>query len=322
MGVSALDVAQTLQLALSEQRIGYFIRNGQQYQIIGQVDRDRRSETLDLRSLYVRAATGEPVLLDNLVTVSEESSPPQLYRFNRYVSATVSAQLNPGYTIADGIEAMDRIKERVLDESFATSLAGASRDYAESTGGIMFVFLLALILIYLVLAAQFESFRDPFTIMLTVPLALAGAMIFLWYFNQSLNIFSQIGIVMLIGLVTKNGILIVEFANQRRAAGLEILEAVKDAAVARFRPILMTTLSTLLGILPIAAALGAGAESRKPMGIAVIGGLLIGTVLTLYVIPVMYTFLTSRDARPSFALDAVGGDGVTADVEETVREEV
>ncbi|MEX0747568.1 MAG: efflux RND transporter permease subunit, partial [Rhodothermales bacterium] len=322
MGVSALDVAQTLQLALSEQRIGYFIRNGQQYQIIGQVDRDRRSETLDLRSLYVRAATGEPVLLDNLVTVSEESSPPQLYRFNRYVSATVSAQLNPGYTIADGIEAMDRIKERVLDDSFATSLAGASRDYAESAGGIMFVFILALILIYLVLAAQFESFRDPFTIMLTVPLALAGALIFLWYFNQSLNIFSQIGIVMLIGLVTKNGILIVEFANQRRAAGLGIIEAVKEASVARFRPILMTTLSTLLGILPIAAALGAGAESRKPMGIAVIGGLLIGTVLTLYVIPVMYTYLAGKDARPSFALDAAGGDGVTADVEETVREEV
>ena len=308
MGVSVLDVAQTLQLALGEQRIGYFIQNGQQYQIIGEVDRDRRSETLDLRSLYVRAANGEPVLLDNLVTVTEESSPPQLYRFNRYVSATVSAQLNPGYTIADGIAAMDRVKERVLDESFATSLAGASRDYAESSGGIMFVFLLALLLIYLVLAAQFESFRDPFIIMLTVPLALAGALISLWYFDQSLNIFSQIGIVMLIGLVTKNGILIVEFANQRRAAGLGIIEAVKDAAAARFRPILMTTLSTLLGILPIALALGAGAESRKPMGIAVIGGLLIGTILTLYVIPVMYTFLTTREARQTLA-DDMTGDG-------------
>jgi multidrug efflux pump len=313
MGVSVLDVAQTLQLALSEQRIGYFIRNGQQYQVIGQVDRERRSETLDLRSLYVRAENGEPVLLDNLVTVTEESSPPQLYRFNRYVSATVSAQLNSGYTLQDGIDAMDEIASRVLDESFTTSLAGPSRDYQESSGGIMFVFLLAIVLIYLVLAAQFESFRDPFTILLSVPLALAGALLFLWYFNQSLNIFSQIGIVMLIGLVTKNAILIVEFANQRRASGRNIVEAARDAAGARFRPILMTTFSTILGILPIAAALGAGAESRKPMGIAVIGGLVVGTLFTLYVIPVMYTYLTSPEARTTFAQS---GDGFGADVQE------
>ncbi len=321
MGVSPLDVAQTLQLALSEQRIGYFIRNGQQYQVIGQVDRENRNSTVDLRSLYVRAQTGENVPLDNLVTVGEESSPPQLYRFNRYVSATVSAQLSPGYTVGDGIEAMDRIAAEVLDESFATALTGASRDFVESSGSILFVFLLALILIYLVLAAQFESFRDPFTILLTVPMALTGALLFLWYFDQTLNIFSQIGIVMLIGLVTKNGILIVEFANQKRAAGLSIWEAAHDAAAARFRPILMTTLSTILGILPIAMALGAGAESRKPMGIAVIGGLLVGTVLTLYVIPVMYTMLTSRSERPSLST-ALAGDGasttVTAKATETV----
>ena len=320
MGVSPLDVAQTMQLALSEQRIGYFIRNGQQYQIIGQVDRDSRSSTLDLRSLYVRTSTGEAVSLDNLVTVGEESSPPQLYRFNRYVSATISAQLNPGYTVADGIEAMDRIAAQVLDETFATTLTGASRDFVESSGSIMFVFMLALILIYLVLAAQFESFRDPFTILLTVPMALTGALLFLWYFGQSLNIFSQIGIVMLIGLVTKNGILIVEFANQKRAGGRSIVDAARDAAVARFRPILMTTLSTILGILPIALALGAGAESRKPMGIAVIGGLLIGTVLTLYVIPVMYSMLTSRVDRTSLA-EALAGDGATAELASTERTE-
>ena len=314
MGVSPLDVAQTLQLSLSEQRIGYFIRNGQQYQIIGQVERENRSSTLNLRSLYVRAGSGELVPLDNLVTVAEESSPPQLYRFNRYVSATVSAQLSAGYTVADGIEAMDRIAAEVLDESFATALTGASRDFVESSGSILFVFLLALVLIYLVLAAQFESFRDPMIILLTVPMALMGALLFLWYFDQTLNIFSQIGIVMLIGLVTKNGILIVEFANQKRADGLSIWQAAHDAAAARFRPILMTTLSTILGILPIALSLGAGAESRKPMGLAVIGGLLIGTVLTLYVIPVIYTMLTSRSERPALESAAMTGDGASAPV--------
>ena len=314
MGVSPLDVAQTLQLSLSEQRIGYFIRNGQQYQIIGQVERENRSSTLNLRSLYVRANSGELVPLDNLVTVAEESSPPQLYRFNRYVSATVSAQLSAGYTVSDGIEAMDRIAGEVLDESFATALTGASRDFVESSGSILFVFLLALVLIYLVLAAQFESFRDPMIILLTVPMALTGALLFLWYFDQTLNIFSQIGIVMLIGLVTKNGILIVEFANQKRADGQSIWQAAHDAAAARFRPILMTTLSTILGILPIALSLGAGAESRKPMGLAVIGGLLIGTVLTLYVIPVIYTMLTSRSERPSLEAATMTGDGATAPV--------
>lgn len=313
MGVSVLDVAQTLQLALSEQRMGYFIMNGQQYQVISQVTRENRNETLDLRSLYVRSSSGDPVALDNLVTVAEETSPPQLYRFNRYKSATVSAALAPGYTIADGIAAMNRVAAEVLDESFATSLAGVSRDFMESSNSLMFVFILALVLLYLVLSAQFESFRDPLIILLTVPLAVTGALFSLWYFNQTLNIFSQIGIVMLIGLVTKNGILIVEFANQRRASGLSILEAVQDAATARFRPILMTSLSTFLGILPIALALGAGAESRVPMGIAVIGGLFIGTLLTLFVIPAMYTYLTSRQpAKATLAqIDGqyTGGDG-------------
>ena len=311
MGVSVAAVAQTLQLALSEQRIGYFIRNGKQYQVIAQVDRDYRGETLDLKSLYVRSAGGQQVALDNLVEVTEESSPPQLYRFNRYTSATISAELAPGYTMDDGIDAMNEIAAGVLDPSFATSLTGPTRDFVESSSSLLYVFLLAIVLVYLVLAAQFESFRDPLTILLTVPLALTGALVSLWYFGQTINIFSQIGLVMLIGLVTKNGILIVEFANQRRAAGLGIVDAVVDAAVSRFRPILMTTLSTVLGILPIALALGAGSESRIPMGVAVIGGLLIGTLLSLFVVPVMYTFLTGKAAHSTLAglTDEGRGDG-------------
>jgi multidrug efflux pump len=312
VGVSALDVSQTLQLALSEARLGFFVRNGQQYQVISQVERDRRSETVDLTNLYVRSASGTAVPLDGLVRVSEASTPPQLYRYNRFTSATVSAALAPGRTIAEGIEAMDRVAAETLPPEFSVALTGQSRDFVESTGSALLMFALALLLIYLVLSAQFESFRDPFTILLTVPLALAGALLFLWYFNHSLNIFSQIGIVMLIGLVTKNAILIVEFANQRRAAGREIRDAVMDAAAARFRPILMTASSTVLGILPIALALGAGAESRTPMGIAIIGGLVIGTVLTLYVIPSVYPYLTRKELAPVLQEGALAGDGLPA----------
>jgi multidrug efflux pump len=299
LGISALDVAETLQLSLSEQRLGFFVIDGKQFEIIGQVERERRDETLDLRNLYVASSNGSPVPLDKVVTVSEESFPPQLFRFDRYVSATVSAGLAPGFSMSDGIAAMDRVAGGLLDDSFATSLDGESRDFAESSRALLFVFLLALVLIYLVLAAQFESFRDPFIIMLSVPLALAGALFWLWYFHQTLNIFSQIGMVMLIGLITKNGILIVEFANQRRARGRSALQAVQEAAVARFRPVLMTSLSTLLGILPIALAWGAGSESRVPMGVAVLGGLSVGTVLTLYVVPAMYSYLTSREWKRS-----------------------
>ncbi len=297
LGISALRIAQTLQLALSEQRLGYFVMDGKQYEVIGQVIREARDETVDLRNLYVTTPGRPPVLLDKLVRVTETSSPPQIFRFNRYESATVSAALAPGKTIGDGIEAMERIAEKELDETFATTLAGESRDFAESATSLVFVFVLALALVYLVLAAQFESFRDPLIIMFTVPLALAGALLSLWYFNQTINIFSQIGMIMLIGLVTKNGILIVEFANQRKAAGRPVTEAIIDGATARFRPVLMTSLSTVLGILPIALGLGAGAESRIPMGVAVIGGLVVGTLLTLFVVPAMCSFLTSKQAR-------------------------
>ena len=292
LGVSVVDIAQALQLSLSGQRFGYFNMNGKQYQVVGQVDRVNRDEPLDLKSLYVKNNKGELIQIDNLVKVEEQSSPPQLFHYNRYQSATVSAALAPGKTIGDGIDAMNEIADKVLDDSFSTNLSGASRDYAESSSNIMFAFVLALVLIFLVLAAQFESFIDPLIIMFTVPLALVGALLSLWYFNQTMNIFSQIGIIMLIGLVTKNGILIVEFSNHLRAEGKSKYEAVLEGASARLRPILMTSLATALGALPIALALGAGAKSRMGMGIVVIGGLLLSLVLTLYVIPAMYTFMS------------------------------
>ena len=295
LGVSTRDISETLRLAYSGGRWGYFIRNAKQYQIIGQVGRGDRNEPMDLKMLYVRNRNGEMVRLDNLVELEEHSSPPTLYRFNRYVAATVSAGLARGKTIGDGIQAMDEIADQVLDESFRTELTGPSRDFSESSSSVLFAFFLALVLIFLILAAQFESFRDPFVIMFTVPLALAGALLSLWYFSQTINIFSQIGLIMLIGLVTKNGILIVEFANQRRAQGLDLMTAIQEAAVSRFRPILMTSLSTFLGILPIALALGAGSESRIPMGIAVCGGLVFSTFLTLFIIPAIYSFMSKRN---------------------------
>ncbi|MFA3784163.1 efflux RND transporter permease subunit [Melioribacteraceae bacterium 4301-Me] len=299
LGVSTLDIAQTLQLAYSGQRFGFFIMNGKQYQVIGQVLKQNRNKPIDLASLFVRNNKGDLIQLDNLITLKERSTPPQLYRFNRYVSATVSATLAPGKTIGDGIKAMDNIAAKVLDDTFTTALDGASKDFVESSSSLLFTFLLALVLIYLTLAAQFESFRDPFIIMFTVPLAIAGALFSLWYFNQTINIFSQIGMIMLIGLVTKNGILIVEFANQKKAQGLKIIDAVKEAAVLRFRPILMTSLSTILGTLPIALAIGAGSQSRVSMGIAVIGGLIFSTLLTLFVIPVVYSVFSDKKKEVS-----------------------
>ncbi|PKD43146.1 efflux RND transporter permease subunit [Rhodohalobacter barkolensis] len=297
LGVSVRDIAETLQLSLSGSRFGFFIMDGKQYWVIGQMDRQYRNEPIDLKTIYVRSQDGSLLQLDNLVTVSEQSSPPQLYRFNRFKSATVSAQLAPGYTIGDGIEAMDAIAARVLPEAVITDLAGPSRDFAESAASLLFIFALALVLIYLVLAAQFESFRDPFIILFTVPLAILGTLVSLWYFDQTLNIFSQIGAIMLIGLIAKNGILIVEFANQRQEQGMSVMDSIMDAAAVRFRPILMTSISTILGILPIAMALGAGSESRSSMGIAVIGGLLIGSILTLYIIPAIYSYFASEKSK-------------------------
>ncbi|WP_323758288.1 efflux RND transporter permease subunit [Roseivirga sp.] len=299
LGISVRDVAQTLQLGLAGQRFGFFILDGKQYQIIGQVDRDNRNDPLDLKALYVRSSDGRLIQMDNLVSLEENSSPPQLYRFNRFAAATVSASLAPKVTTGQGIDAMDAIAKEVLDESFTTDLAGTSREFRDSADSLYFAFGFALILIYLVLSAQFESFVDPLIIMFTVPLALAGALLVIWRYEESLNIFSQIGIIMLVGLVSKNGILIVEFANQRKADGLSVRDAVLDAAKSRFRPILMTSLSTILGILPIALALGAGAESRVSMGVAIIGGLIFSTILTLFVIPAVYTYFSSKKSRLS-----------------------
>jgi multidrug efflux pump len=299
LGVSILDIAQTLQLGLSGQRFGYFIMNGKQYQVIGQIERQDRDEPVDLRNLYVKNREGQMIQLDNLIRMEEQTTPPTLYRFNRFVSATVSAGLAEGKTIGQGIDAMEAVADQVLDDRFLTALDGPSKDFVESASSLEFAFALALLLIYLVLAAQFESFRDPLIILFTVPLALAGAVLSLSLFGETLNIFSQIGIIMLIGLVSKNGILIVEFANQRKQAGLDRMAAIKDAAISRFRPILMTSFSTVLGVLPIALALGAGSESRVSMGIAVIGGLIFSTVLTLFVIPGVYTYFASRKANIS-----------------------
>ena len=314
LGVSVREVAETLQLTLSEQRYGYFILNDEQYEVIGQLGRSDRNQPANLREIHVRTASGQMVALDNLVDVTEAASPPQLYRFNRYASATVSAELAPGKTIGDGIAAMRALASELLDDRFTTELAGQSRDFEDSSSSLLFLFLFALTLIYLVLAAQFESFRDPLIIMFTVPLALVSALLSLWLTGNTLNIFSQIGMVMLIGLVTKNGILMVEFANQRKEAGLSVREAIEDAAASRFRPILMTSLSTILGILPIALALGAGAQSRVPMGIVVVGGMVGGTLLTLFVVPAIYSFV-SRELKAGEADNRRGSETETPENE-------
>ncbi len=294
MGVNVQNIAQTLQLTMSEQRIGYYILDGKQYQIFSQFDKSKRNDPYDLTSTYVRSDRGQLIQLDNIVEIRENSLPPQLYRYNRFVSATVSAGMAGRHTIGEGIGEMDRISERVLDENFSTTLSGDSKDFVESTSSLLFAFVLALVLIYLVLSAQFESFRDPAIILVTVPLALIGALFTMAITSQTLNIFSQIGLIMLIGMVAKNGILIVEFANQRQQAGLTIMDAVREAAVARFRPILMTSLTTILGTLPLALATGAGAESRITMGVTVVGGLFFATFLTLFIVPAIYSYLAGK----------------------------
>lgn len=298
LGVSIQDVAQTLQLGLSGRRFGYFIMDGKQYQVIGQINRSLRNDVNDLKSLYVKNNRGDLIQLDNMVKITEQSTPPQLFRFNRYSAATVTAQMAKGVTLGEALDEMDKLAKETFDESFSTAYDGQSKQFKESSSSLLFAFALAILLIYLILSAQFESFIDPFIILFTVPLAVAGALLSLWDFSQTLNIFSQIGIIVLIGLVTKNGILIVEFANQKKESGLAKLEAVKSAATARFRPIIMTSLCTILGILPIALALGSGSTSRVSMGIAVVGGMLFSTTLTLYVIPAIYSYM-SRNLKPS-----------------------
>ena len=294
MGLTVTDIADVLQSAFSGRRLDYFIMNGKQYQVITQVELKDRQLTDDILKLYVRNNKGVNISLASVLRIEMNANPPTLFHFNRYKSATFSAALAEGKTIGDGVKAMQVLADKLLDDSFQTSLSGPSRDYAESSSNIIYAFILALVLIYLVLAAQFESFKDPFTIMLTVPLAIAGAFLSLWVFGQTINIFSQIGMIMLIGLVTKNGILIVEFANQKREEGLPIRQAVIEAASQRLRPILMTSLATSLGALPIALSLGAAATSRIPLGVVVVGGILFSLILTLIVIPAMYTFISGK----------------------------
>jgi HAE1 family hydrophobic/amphiphilic exporter-1/multidrug efflux pump len=301
LGISVIDIAQTLQLSLSGQRFGYFTRNGKQYQVIGQFLQEDRATPLDLTSIFIKNDKGELIQMDNVVSVEEQSNPPQLYHNNRYMSATVNAGLAPGKSINDGIEAMDAIKAKVLDDTFTTDLGGESRDFVESSSNTSFAFGLALLLIFLILAAQFESFIDPFIIILTVPMAIAGALFSLWLFDQTWNIFSQIGTIMLIGLVTKNGILIVEFANQLREQGKSKYDAIIEASESRLRPILMTSLAIALGALPIALSLGAASASRMGMGVVIVGGTLFSLILTLFVIPTIYLLWSrNRKHRPEF----------------------
>ena len=297
MGVSTNDIAQTLQYGLSGQRMGYIYLNGKQYEIVGEINRQQRNSPSNLKAIYVRNSNGDMVQIENLVDLIESIAPPKLYRYNRFVSATISAGLAEGKTIGEGLEEMDKIAESTLDDTFRTALTGDSREFRESSSSLMFAFSLALLLIYLILAAQFESFKDPFIIMLTVPLAVCGALIFMSIDGQTMNIYSQIGIIMLIGLVAKNGILIVEFANQRQRNGIDKGVAIREASVQRLRPILMTSTSTILGLLPLMLATGEGCNGRIAMGTAVVGGMLISTILTMYIVPAIYTYVSTNLAK-------------------------
>jgi multidrug efflux pump len=294
LGASVRDVAETLQYGLSGQRMGYFYMNGKQYEIIGQVNRIQRNTPTSVKSIYIRSDRGEMIPLDNLVEFVESVTPPKLYHYNRFLSATISAGLADGKTIGDGLDEMDKIAEEVLDDTFRTALTGDSKEFRESSSSLMFAFVLALVLIYLILAAQFESFKDPLIIMLTVPLAIAGALIFMSMNDITMNLFSQIGIIMLIGLVAKNGILIVEFANQKQESGESKMDAIRGASLQRLRPILMTSVSTMLGLLPLIYATGEGANQRIAMGTAVVGGMLFSTILTMYIVPAIYSYISTE----------------------------
>lgn len=297
MGINTKDIAQTLQYGLSGQRMGYLYLNGKQYEIVGEINRQQRNSPSTLKSIYIRSDNGAMVQMANLVDLIESIAPPKLYRYNRFVSATISAGLAEGKTIGDGLAEMDKIAESTLDDTFRTALTGDSREFRESSSSLLFAFTLALLLIYLILSAQFESFKDPFIIMLTVPLAVCGALIFMIYGEQTMNIFSQIGIIMLIGLVAKNGILIVEFANQRQKSGIEKEKAIREASIQRLRPILMTSASTILGLLPLMFATGEGCNGRIAMGTAVVGGLLLSTLLTMYIVPAIYSYISTNLAK-------------------------
>jgi multidrug efflux pump len=300
LGITTMSIGQTLQYALSGQRMGYFYMNGKQYQIMGEINRQQRNTPLDLQSIYLKNDIGDMIQMSNVVELDESVAPPTLYRYNRFTSATISAGLAPGATVGEGIEEMDRIARETLDDTFRTTLAGESKEFRDSASSLMFALVLAVVLIFLILAAQFESFTDPLVIMFTVLLAVAGALGFMKAAGVTMNIFSQIGIIMLLGLVVKNGILIVEFANQRREAGMNKHEAILGSAVQRLRPILMTSFSSVLGMLPLAMASGEGANGRVAMGVAVVGGLVVSTIVSMYIVPAMYYYMSSnKRTRPT-----------------------
>jgi multidrug efflux pump len=290
LGVSVSDIGGTLEMLLGGKAISEFKRGTKQYDVIAQLRPTARSTPDAIESIYLRGSGGL-VQLANVVNVQETVAPKELNHYNRQRSATITANLYPGMSLGKALDDLDGIAAKSLPAGITTELGGQSKEFRESSGSLYFLFLLAVVFIYLVLAAQFESFVHPLTILLSVPLAVVGALISLFVFGQSMNIFSQIGLIMLIGLVTKNSILIVEYANQLRARGLETTDAVIEAAKIRLRPILMTSFATIFGILPIAIGLGAGAESRRPLGIAVVGGMLFSTFLTLLLVPVVYRIL-------------------------------
>ncbi|HEX6144738.1 MAG TPA: efflux RND transporter permease subunit [Geminicoccaceae bacterium] len=295
VGVDVSTLGRTLETMLGGRQVTRFKQNGEQYDVIVQVADVDRATPDDLRKIYVRGTGGDMVQLANLVEIDETVAPQELNHFNQLRSATITANLAPGYSLGDALAFMDQIADDVLPAGTQTDYAGLSREFRDSSSGLYLTFGLALGFIYLVLAAQFESFRDPFIIMLTVPLSITGGLLMLWLMGGTLNIYSQVGLVTLIGLITKHGILIVEFSNQLREQGRSIFDAVVEASVLRLRPILMTTGAMVLGAVPLAIATGAGAQSRQDIGAVIVGGVLVGTFFTLFVIPTVYTYLTYRE---------------------------
>jgi multidrug efflux pump len=291
LGIPVQTVGLTLQSMLGGRQVTRFKKEGEQYDVVVQVAPRDRSRPNDISDIYVRARDGSMVQLANVVQVAEGVSPQSLNHFQRLRAVTISGQVAPGYTLGQVLAEMDATAKRVLPQTALTDLNGQSREFRDARGSIYLVFVLALVFIYLVLAAQFESFADPFVIMLSVPLSLTGALLALWWAGGTMNIYSQIGLITLVGLITKHGILIVEFSNQLRERGEALFQAVQDASVLRLRPILMTTGAMVLGAVPLALATGAGAESRMQIGWVIVGGLSFGTLLTLYVVPTMYTLV-------------------------------
>ncbi|MCW5606334.1 MAG: efflux RND transporter permease subunit, partial [Burkholderiales bacterium] len=316
LGIQVETIGRTLESLLGGRQVTRFKREGKQYDVIVKLeDKDRRQPT-DLTSIYVRGADGRLSQLSNLVTLTETVAPKELNHFNRLRAVIISANVAPGHSLSEALDHMDQAAAEVLTPEYQTALDGQSREFRESGQQLYFIFVLALAFIYLVLAAQFESFRGPLVIMLTVPLAITGALLTMKLTGITLNVYSQIGLVMLIGLITKNGILIVEFTNQLRDRGMEKLEALVEASALRLRPILMTSAATALGAVPLAIATGAGAESRSAIGWVIVGGISIGTLFTLFVVPVAYTYIVGErrpagEDEPDVAA-AVGGAAVPA----------